>query len=52
MLGKASVAPRAVLDDALDDTFREVDTDGEVDADDFPAGKLEDALDESGEVGE
>jgi hypothetical protein len=52
------------VDDVAVDTFREVvvveklgkqyaiDTDGTVDADDLLAGKLEDALDESGEVGE
>jgi hypothetical protein len=52
------------VDDVAVDTFREVvvveklgkqyaiDTDGTVDADDLLAGKLEDALDESAEVGE
>jgi hypothetical protein len=52
------------VDDVAVDTFREVvvveklgkqyaiDTDGTVDADDLLAGKLEDALEESGEVGE
>jgi len=52
------------VDDVAIDTFREVvvveklgkqyaiDTDGTVDADDLLAGKLEDALDESAEVGE